>query len=201
MGEINYDLIIEPNGLTAALSALAFQRSGFKVAFAQHLPKAAKLPESAYVSLNHNSLELLKMMGISPKRSSKFNTIHVEMNARYFEGILKAVNAPLTIEEQGIPALEGMPEKVGGDWRPLGEWAPEAGTGIFAEFANFDNTVGSWPVASRTDDISIFYTSGTSSKPKGVVCSYAELYDNIMPVADAFGITSADRILDYRSMN
>ncbi|MBI05206.1 MAG: hypothetical protein CMI96_05250 [Pelagibacteraceae bacterium] len=151
--------------------------------------------------LSNNSIEHLIIYLASLAYGCTICTIHVEMNARYFESILKAVNAPLVIEETDIPALQGIQAKVGGDWRSLGEWMPEGGTGIFAELANFEDTVGDWPVASRTDDISIFYTSGTSSTPKGVVCSYAELFDNTMPISDAFGITSEDRILDYRSMN
>jgi len=151
--------------------------------------------------LSNNSIEHLIVYLASLAYGCTICTIHVEMNARYFEGILKAVNAPLVIEEQDIPALQGLPEKVGGEWHALGEWVPEGGSGIFAELANFDDTVGNWPVGGRQDDVSIFYTSGTSSTPKGVVCSYAELYDNTMPIADAFGITAEDRILDYRSMN
>ncbi|MGB0632276.1 MAG: AMP-binding protein, partial [Alphaproteobacteria bacterium] len=151
--------------------------------------------------LSNNSIEHLIVYLASLAYGCTICTIHVEMNARYFEGILKAVNAPLIIAEPGLPALQGLPEKVGGDWRSLGAWTPDGGTEIFEEFALYEDTVGNWPVAGRSDDISIFYTSGTSSTPKGVVCSYAELYDNTMPIADAFGITSEDRILDYRSMN
>ena len=48
---------------------------------------------------------------------------------------------------------------------------------------------------------SIFYTSGTASKPKGVVCTFAELLENVEPTADAFGIGEDDRVLDFRSYN
>ncbi|MFT5486022.1 MAG: long-chain acyl-CoA synthetase, partial [Alphaproteobacteria bacterium] len=80
-------------------------------------------------------------------------------------------------------------------------WAPDGGTGLFKAFAAFEDSPGDWPGAEPTSDASIFYTSGTSSQPKGVVCSYAELFENVLPVADAFGITAEDRILDFRSMN
>ncbi|MEE2998265.1 MAG: class I adenylate-forming enzyme family protein [Pseudomonadota bacterium] len=158
-------------------------------------------PNDRVALLSNNSIEHLIVYLASLAYGCTICTIHVEMNARYFESILKAVNALLVIEEPDIPALDGLPKKVGGEWQSLGEWMPEGCTGIFAEFEKFEDTVGNWPVASRTDDVSIFYTSGTSSKPKGVVCSYAELFDNTMPISDAFGITSEDRILDYRSMN
>ena len=151
--------------------------------------------------LSNNSIEHLIVYLASLAYGCTICTIHVEMNARYFESILKAVNAPLVIEEPDLPALQGLPEKVGGEWVSLGGWSPDGGTGIFETFSKYEDTVGNWPVADRQDDISIFYTSGTSSTPKGVVCSYAELYDNTLPIADAFGITAEDRILDYRSMN
>jgi acyl-coenzyme A synthetase/AMP-(fatty) acid ligase len=57
------------------------------------------------------------------------------------------------------------------------------------------------PVNTREDVATIFYTSGTASNPKGVVCTFGELYDNAPPTADAFGITAHDRLLDFRSFN
>jgi acyl-coenzyme A synthetase/AMP-(fatty) acid ligase len=47
----------------------------------------------------------------------------------------------------------------------------------------------------------IFFTSGTSSRPKGVVLSFREHLSNIAPAADGFGVTAADRIYDFRSYN
>ena len=34
-----------------------------------------------------------------------------------------------------------------------------------------------------------------------MVCTYAELFDNVLPIANAFGMNAEDRILDFRSMN
>jgi long-chain acyl-CoA synthetase len=57
------------------------------------------------------------------------------------------------------------------------------------------------PATGERDDAVIFFTSGTSEKPKGVVLSYREQVGNIEPMADGFGISGADRIYDYRSFN
>ena len=151
--------------------------------------------------LSNNSIEHLAVYLASLAYGCTICTIHVEMNAAYFEDVLNAINAKIVICEPNQPTLERLAGKVPGDWQALGEWQPGGGTGIFGDVAGLDDSPGAWPLAERTDDASIFYTSGTSSRPKGVVCSYAELFDNVLPVADAFGMTAEDRILDFRSMN
>ena len=149
--------------------------------------------------MSNNSIEHLIIYLASLAYGCTICTIHVEMNAIYFEEILNAVDAKLVLHEEGQPQIEKLKGRVPGDWMPIGSW-PEA-SGAFAAFATQDDTPGAWPVSGRSDDASIFYTSGTATRPKGVVCSVAELYDNTMPIADGFGITADDRILDYRSMN
>ena len=57
------------------------------------------------------------------------------------------------------------------------------------------------PVNSAHDIASIFYTSGTEATPKGIVCSFEELEGNTEPIADAFGLTAEDRLLEFRSFN
>ena len=51
------------------------------------------------------------------------------------------------------------------------------------------------------DDGVIFFTSGTSDTPKGVVLSFREQLGNIRPMTEGFGITADDRIYDFRSFN
>lgn len=158
-------------------------------------------PNDRVALLSNNSIEHLAVYLASLAYGCTICTIHVEMNAAYFEAILKAVDAKIILCEAGQPALEELAGKVPGDWLELGDWTPDGGSGAFATFAGYDETPGNWPRGARTDDASIFYTSGTSSRPKGVVCSYAELFDNVLPIADRFGVTAEDRILDFRSMN
>lgn len=151
--------------------------------------------------MSNNSIEHLTVYLASLAYGCTICTIHVEMNAIYFEEILTAVNAKLVLCEEGLPDLEKLAGKVPGEWRPLGTLATDHRDGFFADVEGYDDGPGRWPVCSRADDASIFYTSGTAAKPKGVVCSTAELFDNTMPIADGFGVTADDRILDYRSMN
>ncbi len=153
--------------------------------------------------LSNNSLEHLSVYIAVLCYGATICTIHVEMNAAYFENILNATNARLVIYQEGL-GLEKLAGKVPGDWIPLGSLTPDApggNEGFFAEIEKLPD--GNWAsLPHERDDIaSIFYTSGTASTPKGVVCSHGELYDNTEPTADAFGMTADDRILDFRSFN
>jgi long-chain acyl-CoA synthetase len=150
--------------------------------------------------LSNNSLEHLAVYIATLAYGATICTIHVEMNAAYFESILNATNAKLVLYEEGL-GLEKLAGKVPGDWQPLGSLNPGNNSGYFAEIDQQPD--GDWVTRSHDRDhiASIFYTSGTSSTPKGVVCSYGELYDNTEPTADAFGLTEDDRMLDFRSFN
>jgi acyl-coenzyme A synthetase/AMP-(fatty) acid ligase len=153
--------------------------------------------------LSNNSLEHLAVYLGTLAYGATVCTVHVEMNQIYFEEILGALAPRLVLYEEGL-GIERLAGSVAGEWRPLGDWAPpatgERASGLFAEIAGLPGAaVGSRP--ARSDVASIFYTSGTAAKPKGVVCTCAELYDNVAPTADAFGIGPDDRILDCRSFN
>jgi acyl-coenzyme A synthetase/AMP-(fatty) acid ligase len=84
---------------------------------------------------------------------------------------------------------------------PLGRWdAPDAGT-WFAAVAGCDPSGAHLAQTTAGHDGVIFFTSGTTDRPKGVVLSYREQIGNITPMADAFDISAADRIYDFRSFN
>jgi acyl-coenzyme A synthetase/AMP-(fatty) acid ligase len=84
---------------------------------------------------------------------------------------------------------------------PLGQWRAEGGSsGFYAEVEKMAEAPVE-PVSRREDDASIFYTSGTASKPKGVILSYRELIDNTPPAAEYLALTPNDRILEFRAFN
>src|SRR6266849_5277230 len=83
----------------------------------------------------------------------------------------------------------------------LGRWdAPAAGT-WFAAVAACNPGGAHIPQTTARHDGVIFFTSGTTDRPKGVVLSYREQIGNVAPMAGAFGISGADRIYDFRSFN
>ena len=84
---------------------------------------------------------------------------------------------------------------------PLGSWdEPAADTfyGAVAACAPSDVVLAT---TQPQDTAVIFFTSGTSDRPKGVVLSFREHLSNIAPTADGFDISADDRIYDYRSFN
>ena len=82
---------------------------------------------------------------------------------------------------------------------PLGRLG-QSGTGFCAGFSRAP--AEKFAAVNSTNDVaSIFYTSGTEATPKGIVCSFGELEANTEATADAFGITEADRVLEFRSFN
>ena len=150
--------------------------------------------------LSNNSLEhLAAYIGVMAYGATAC-TIHVEMNQIYFEEILKSVDAKIVLYESGL-GLEQLRDRVPGEWIELGAWRADDGSGFFAELpAAPDSEIPATEI-TRRDVASIFYTSGTSTRPKGVVCTFAELLNNVAPTAESFGMTADDRILDYRSFN
>ncbi len=151
--------------------------------------------------LSNNSIEHLAVYFGTLAYGATICTIHVEMNATYFEDILKAVDAPLVLYEEGL-GIEKLAATVPGEWVALGDWkSGGGGTGFFAELEKLPDGAPLDPVGAMDDVASIFYTSGTATRPKGVVCSLVELIGNTEPTADAFAITEQDRVLDYRSYN
>ena len=134
-------------------------------------------------------------------------TVHVEMNRRHLGRIVGALRPRLMLYDDGVAADELTPQGTSPDGftsrhLALGRFdRPEPGT-LFAAL-NDAGDAGAPPFSAATerDDGVIFYTSGTTARPKGVVLTYREQIGNVEPMADAFGIDEDDRIYDYRSFN
>jgi acyl-coenzyme A synthetase/AMP-(fatty) acid ligase len=122
-------------------------------------------------------------------------TVHVEMNRPHLPRILAQLRPRLIIHDEGVE-LPSAAARVA-----IGRCdAPVAGS----FFAGIDPDAGAQNFLIGTtarDDGVIFFTSGTSDKPKGVVLSYREQLGNILPMTEGFGITGDDRIYDFRSFN
>ncbi|HLK83327.1 MAG TPA: class I adenylate-forming enzyme family protein [Xanthobacteraceae bacterium] len=125
-------------------------------------------------------------------------TVHVEMNRRHLDRILAQLKPRLALcDDDLVP--DDMPAET--PCVRLGRWdAPAAGT-WFAAVAGCDPAGAHIPQTAAGHDGVIFFTSGTTDRPKGVVLSYREQIGNVTPMADAFGLSAADRIYDFRSFN
>ncbi len=150
--------------------------------------------------LSNNSIEhLLAYLGVMAYGAT-ICTVHIETNAIHLPEILSALEPAMVLYEAGI-GVESLLGDAPGDWRALGEWRPDGGSGLFSTLAGLPAAGPPPCAAGRDDDACICFTSGTSAKPKGVVLSFGELLDNVEPIAAAFGMRADDRILDFRSYN
>lgn len=153
--------------------------------------------------LSGNSIEHLATYIGTMRYGATICTIHVEMNAVYFEQILNALRPRVVLYEEGEGGIDAgtLRTRTPGEWIPLGSWAPDGGSaGFFGQIEDLPDTPLA-PVSRAEDDASIFYTSGTASAPKGVILTFRELIENTPPVAEALALTPADRILEFRAFN
>ncbi len=126
-------------------------------------------------------------------------TVHVEMNRTHLGTMLPALRPRLTLSDAGL-GLGDLAAHSATHWHPLGRWAPDRGDGFFAAIAAAPAS-GNHIAAGPGDDAVIFYTSGTSARPKGVVLTFRELLPNAAAIAAGFGLCGGDRLYDYRSFN
>ncbi len=125
-------------------------------------------------------------------------TVHVEMNRGHLGRIAAQLAPRLAIHDDDV-ARDDLPAGV--PRLPLGRFdAPAAGT-LFDAVARCEARGTHLPNTTARDDGVIFFTSGTSDRPKGVVLSYREQIGNIAPMTEGFGISASDRIYDFRSFN
>jgi acyl-CoA synthetase (AMP-forming)/AMP-acid ligase II len=126
-------------------------------------------------------------------------TIHVEMNRRYLDNIVSMLEPRLVLFEEGA-GLDDLIAAASAPCLALGSWDDQRGDSFFAAVSRREPEDAFFGT-SPGDDAVILYTSGTSAWPKGVVLSFRELLSNAEPTAAGFGMTSQDRIYDFRSFN
>lgn len=153
--------------------------------------------------LSNNSIEHLCVYIGSMAYGVTICTIHVEMNAVYFEKILYALQPKLTLFEDSEDRIDSnaLSKKTPGEWLNLGSWQPDgSSTGLYGELEHFPNDPIK-PVSHWGDNASIYYTSGTASAPKGCIVTFRELIENTLPTAEGLGLKADDRILEFRAFN
>jgi acyl-coenzyme A synthetase/AMP-(fatty) acid ligase len=181
-----------------AISYRALAETSARIA--AHLAARGIGANDRVVLLANNSLEHLAVYVGVLAAGATICTVHVEMNRSHFEAILPALAPRLVIYEEGL-GLETLAPRTTCDWRPLGRWAEAGGAGFFADIAAARLTKAPALNDAATNDAVVFFTSGTSARPKGVVLTYRELLPNSAATAEAFGLGPADRVYDYRSFN
>ena len=166
--------------------------------FATFLRQRDLGPNDRVALLSNNSIEhLLCYFGVMAYGAT-ICTIHVEMNRNQLDNIFVRLKPKLVLHQEGLQ-LDDLLAGVSAPQMRLGRWdEPEPST-LFAELSRHARSDAS--MARPDDDAVILFTSGTSTRPKGVVLNFREHLSNIDPTADGFGITSEDRVYDFRSFN
>ncbi len=149
--------------------------------------------------MSNNSIEhLLSYIGVMAYGATAC-TIHVEMNALYIDEIIDTVKPKIILFEEAagldLSSINDV-EKL-----PLGQIGEAAANTFFGTVSEMSAETIEIPVNLPEDIASIFYTSGTSSKPKGVMCNFSDLVDNTLAVVEGFDLSQDDRVLDFRSFN
>jgi acyl-coenzyme A synthetase/AMP-(fatty) acid ligase len=122
-------------------------------------------------------------------------TVHVEMNRPHLPRILAQLRPRLVIHDEAVDVPSTAPRLAIGRYD-----APVAGS-FFAGIDPGADAENFLAATTARDDGVIFFTSGTSDRPKGVVLSYREQLGNIIAMTEGFGISGDDRIYDFRSFN
>ncbi len=181
-----------------ALSYGALARLAARIA--GHLAARGIGPNDRVVLLADNSLEhLATYIGVLAAGAA-ICTVHLEMNRTHLDALLPALAPRLVLYEDGLD-FQALMTRTGGEWRPLGHWSEAGGEGFFADLAAAKPAAPAPAASSDKHDAVIFFTSGTSAKPKGVILTYRELLPNSAAIAEMFGLGAEDRIYDCRSFN
>lgn len=149
--------------------------------------------------LSNNSIEhLLCYLGVMAAGATVC-TIHVEMNRNQLDNIFTRLSPKLILYQDNLQ-LDDLLAATSVPKFPLGHFDNPRSQEFFSAIAQHSSSEVKHG-AGPDDDAVIFFTSGTSEKPKGVVLSFREHLGNIDPTADGFGVTSHDRVYDFRSFN
>lgn len=175
------------------------QFKGVTDRLAVYLRKAGFKPGDRALLLAGNGIEhLFVFLGVQ-RYGATACVVNLEANLAYLGDILEALKPRLVLYED--PAVAQQFASYPCRWVALGHWEPDSPTGFFAELAGLAEHEAPEPVNQPRDDAYVSYTSGTSSKPKGVIHRYEDLFCNMDGLATRLGVTPSDRILEFRSLN
>jgi acyl-CoA synthetase (AMP-forming)/AMP-acid ligase II len=156
-------------------------------------------PNERVVLLANNSLEHLAVYLGALASGVTICTVHVEANAGHLRTILSSLTPRLVIYDEGL-GVETHVQSLNLPSVGLGVWKEKGGSGFFATLPAETNVRDSHGWSPENDAV-IYFTSGTTAHPKGIVLTYREVLTNSAGIADGFGIRPDDRVYDYRSFN
>jgi acyl-coenzyme A synthetase/AMP-(fatty) acid ligase len=164
--------------------------------FATFLRRHGFGPNDRIALLANNSIEhLVCFLGVMANGPT-ICTVHIEMNRNQLDNIFERLQPKFVLYQEGLQ-LDDLLAKSSLPRLRIGRFGETGGDTLFGELAKCAPGEPQTP-AGTDDDAVILFTSGTSSKPKGVVLNYREYLLNIDPLAAGFGISADDRFYDFR---
>jgi long-chain acyl-CoA synthetase len=164
--------------------------------FATFLRAQGLRPNDRVALLANNSIEhLLCYLGVMAAGVT-ICTVHVEMNRNQLDNIFARLKPRLVFYQEGL-GLDDLLAGVAVPHLRLGRWN-ESPPGTLFDALSHCAPSDPQSAARPEDDAVILFTSGTSARPKGVILNFREFLRNVGPAADGFGITTDDRLYDFR---
>jgi acyl-coenzyme A synthetase/AMP-(fatty) acid ligase len=152
--------------------------------------------------LGDNSLAFVVLFLGVQRYGATVNPLNVEVNVRNLGGILADVGPRLILWSRSVAsevreavAAAGAEAVAFGD---LLDGGP--GDDLGARLRDLPATPGHYPVGGPRDPGVLDYTSGTTSRPKGVLLTHEAFFFGSASPAERFGVTAGERVLDSRSM-
>ena len=168
------------------------------------------------VLLGANSLEYLILYCGVWRYGLTLVTINTEMNAMHLADILGAVAPRMVLHDRSFDPEPFRLVTGGAQWLHFDAWredaqppaaetatdaASDAPSDLFALIRDYPATPDVEPVARPEDFASIAFTSGTSSKPKGVINTYRGNMANAISTSMASDVGGEDRLLEFRALS
>ena len=152
------------------------------------------------VVLTDNSLENLILYYAIQRFGATFCTVNIEINRAHLHEIVARCDPKLVLWHDRLDA-DRLGVGAPGEWIPFGTFGDRGEGGFFAEAATYSESPEIDEVCGEDDIAVICFTSGTSDKPKGVMHSFGNYLLIGEQTRYLWGLTEADRVLEYRSFS
>lgn len=154
--------------------------------------------------LTDNSLENLVLYFGVQRHGATYCTVNVDINANHMREIIDRLDPKIVLWHDAL-ALGDLAASAPGEWIAFGGVDPDgmvsADGGLFEALNGFDGDTEPPEVSTENDDGVICFTSGTTDRPKGVIHSFGNYNAIGMQTAYLWGLSEADRVLEYRSFS